>query len=159
MAQPRAAATSLAVGDVTYAVTHVEQVTGLSDQDLAGMSHGIQGLVDDKLALIRVSLVVSAGSSGSFDPGVLRLRSSATHADIAPVGGSLAPGRLGEGARIEGSVSFVVPRDSAQLTLHVPRVSGQVPLLSVNQAPAGAGTHAHAGPTTTPTTRPTARNN
>ena len=54
-------ATTLRVGGALFTVTHVERVTGLTDADMAGMGHGIQGLVRDDDTLVRVSVRVSAG--------------------------------------------------------------------------------------------------
>src|SRR3954466_1453531 len=56
----------------TYTITHVEQVSGLTDADLGGMSHGIQGLVGVDKMLIRVSLSVAAGdATTTYDPQLL----------------------------------------------------------------------------------------
>lgn len=152
MAAAKPAASVLLVNDGSYQVTHAEQVLGLSSSDLAGMSHGISGLVTDDKALIKVTLVVSAGDSPvSYDTGVLRLVTTGSSGSVSPVGGTLAPGRLRAHARIEGSVSFIVPRNGAQLGLRAlgdPRV---VPLLQVDKAPAGAGSHKH--PPLTPSKR------
>src|SRR5947209_19194833 len=79
----------------TYTITHVEQVTGLSDADLGGMSHGIQGLVGVDKMLILVSLTVSAGDSATtYDPQTLTAVSTRSPAVIPPVGGSLTGGPL-----------------------------------------------------------------
>ncbi|MEO6144760.1 MAG: hypothetical protein ABIP19_12345 [Dermatophilaceae bacterium] len=142
---------TLVVNGVSYTVTHAEQVKGLSDSDLGGMSHGIQSLVSDDKALITVTLAVTAGDSpSSYDASVLRAFATGSAVAISPVGGTLAPGQLSAQARIEGSLSFVVPRDGAQLTLRAPHDSREVPLLQVDVAPSGAAEHPH--PSTTATT-------
>ncbi len=143
-AQGRPDPSSFTIGAVTYRVTHAEAVPGLSDEDLSGMGHGIQGLVSDDKAIIRVSLVLSSGSdSGGYDPGALRLRVAGSPDLVAPVGGSLPPGHLRPQSTIEGAIAFVVPRNGAAVTLEVPGTSRQLPLLTVDTAPAGAGQHAH----------------
>jgi hypothetical protein len=149
---------TLLVNGVSYTVIHTEQVKGLSDADLGGMAHGVQSLVSDDKALITVTLVVAAGSSPtSYDASVLRAYAGGPA--VAPVGGTLAPGRLSAHAQIEGSLSFVVPRDGAQVTLRAPGDSHEVALLQVDSAPAGAGAHPHpsasaSAPATTPPSSP-----
>ena len=108
------------------------------------MSHGVQSLVSDDKALITVTLVVAVGDSPSrYDAGVLRAYATGSSKAIAPVGGTLSPGKVGANARIEGSISFVVPRNGAQLSLQAPGGPRPVPLLQVDVAPANAGKHAH----------------
>lgn len=133
---------TLLVGGVSYTVTHVEQVQGLADADLGGMSHGIQSLVAGDQALLVVSLVVSAGdSASSFDPAALR--AVARGSTLPPAGGTLAAGRLRRHGHVEGSVSFVVPRNGSTLALHAPGGSADVPLLQVGVAatPEPSGSH------------------
>ena len=142
MAQPRPDAATFTVDVVSCRVTRAEAVSGLSDQDLSGMAHGIQGLVSDDKAIIRVSLVLSTGSaSGTYDPGALRLSIAGEPALVAPVGGSLPPGQLRADAQIEGTIAFEVPRPGGALSLMAPGQSRQIPLLTVDTAPAGAGQH------------------
>ncbi len=151
---------TLVVNGVSYTVTHSEQVKGLSDADLGGASHGIGNLVSAEKALVVVTLVVSAGDSPtSYDASVLRAFATGSTAGLSPAGGTLGPGRLGAHARIDGSLSFVVPRNGAQLVLRAPGDSREVPLLQVDNAPDGAKDHEvpagpdeHPEPATTPVT-------
>ncbi|MGA8979088.1 MAG: hypothetical protein WB473_08225 [Pedococcus sp.] len=144
MTDTRTRPTEFTLGHVTYGVTHAEAVNGLSARDLSGMSHGIQGLVADDKAIIRVSLVLHADSSGgSFDPGTLRLLAGGSNGQVAPVGGSLAPGHLRPNSTIEGAVAFVVPRSGAALSLAAPSHGHDIPLLTVDRAPTGAGASGH----------------
>src|SRR3954471_13638196 len=93
---------TLEAGGTTMTVTHVERVTGLTADDLGGMAHGIQGLVENDKTMLRVSLTISAGNHASrYDAGRLRLYSSSAKRPILPVGGSLGVGRLGARSRIE----------------------------------------------------------
>lgn len=139
--------TTLVVNGVSYTVAHVEQVKGLSSSELGGMAHGIQSLVSDDKAMVKVSLVVSAGDSPTpYDAGVLRAFATGSSAGVLPAGGTLAPGQLSAHARIEGSLSFVVPRNGAHLALRAPDSSREVSLLTVDKvtvdkAPAAAGEH------------------
>ena len=128
----------------TYTITHVEQVTGLSDADLGGMSHGIQGLVGVKQMLIRVSVSVAAGNSPTtYDPQLLTAVSSRSPAVIHPLGGSITGGPLRAHSHIEGSLSYVVPRDGARITLRIGNQSTTVPLVQTDDAPPGADVHQH----------------
>ena len=150
MAATKPDRSTLVVNGVSYTVTHAEEVKGLSDADLGGMSHGVQSLVSDDKALVTVTLVVAAGDSPSrYDAGVLRAYAAGSSKTIAPVGGTLSPGKVGAHARIEGSLSFVVPRNGAQLSLQAPGDPRQVPLLQVDVAPAGADKHTHTSANTT----------
>ena len=152
MAAAKPDPSTLVVNGVSYTVTHAEQVKGLSDSDLGGMSHGVQSLVSDDKALVTVTLVVAAGDSpSSYDASVLRAFATGSPAAISPVGGTLAPGQLTAHARMEGSLSFVVPRNGAQLALRAPADTREVPLLQVDDAPSGDAEHPH--PSTTATTR------
>ena len=160
MAATRPDPSSLVVKGISYAVIHAEQVKGLSDADLGGMSHGIGNLVSSEKALVTVTLVVSGGDSPtSYDASVLRAFATGSSVGFSPAGGTLGPGRLGAHARIDGSLSFVVPRNGAQLVLRAPGDSREVPLLQVDDAPAGANDHddpavadEHPEPATTPVT-------
>lgn len=138
---------TLRVGHVSYTVTHVEQVAGLSDADLGGMSHGVQSLVPQDKALIRVNVTVSAdGTSTDYDARALQAFATGASVGVGPLGGSLAPGRLQAHGHIEGSLSYVVPRKTSQLVLRAGRMPRAVPLLHVDDGPAGAS-HDHAGVT------------
>ena len=148
MTAPKPDPMTLQMGGATFTVTHVEQVAGLTDADLGGMSHGVQSLVTNDKALVRVTLTVAAGDSGtSYDARGLQVFGARSGAAVLPSGGSLGHGRLVAHARIEGTLSFVVPRKGQQLTLRAPTGAAQVPLLEVDQAPGGApGSHNHSLP-------------
>lgn len=143
MAAAKPDPSTLVVNGVSYTVAHVEQVKGLSSSELGGMAHGIQSLVSDDKAMVKVTLVVSAGDSPiQYDASVLQAFSTGSSAGVLPAGGTLAPGRLSAHARIEGSLSFVVPRNGAQISLRAPDSSREILLLvvdkvTVDKAPAG----------------------
>ncbi|HET7475819.1 MAG TPA: hypothetical protein VFJ97_07315 [Dermatophilaceae bacterium] len=147
---------TLRVGGVEYTVLHADQVKGLSDADLSGMSHGVQSLVTDSQALVRVDLRVTAGDEAvAYDASALRAISSAERTGITAVGGSLQRGRLGAHGSVEGSVSFVVPRNGASISLGTAPGQRAVPLLVVDEAAGSVDEHPHsdAGPATpTPAT-------
>jgi hypothetical protein len=130
---------TLVVGGARFSVAHVERVTGLTDADLSGMGHGIQGLVRDDSMLLRVALTVTAGDDRTvFDASRLRLVRSG-HAPQPPVGGSVGRGTLEPHASVEGILSFIVPRDGAGLQLGATGTSARLALGHVDEAPHGAG--------------------
>ena len=77
---------TLRLGEATVAVTHVERVTGLTADDLGGMTHGIQGLVPDDQTMLRVSLMLTAGSRAAAYDG-----STEVHGGIASIAISHVP--------------------------------------------------------------------
>lgn len=151
---PRLAANSFQVGGVTYTVTHAEQVAGLSDADLSGMSHGIQGLVNDASELVRVSVLVSAGkSAATYHPDILKIYKSGSPKAVSAVGGSLSPGKLQPHGQIEGQLSFVLPRDGSTLTLRAGTDPRVVSLLQLDAATPGATGGSHATHSTSGSTK------
>jgi hypothetical protein len=146
----------LVVEGVSYRVTHAQQIQGLSDSALGGMSHGIQNLVTDDKALISVTVVVSTGDSpGTYDARSLGAFASGSRLGFPAVGG-MGSGRLKAHASIEGFLAFIVPRKGGQFALRTLDDTREVPLLTVDQAPAGAGQHQHTStaPTASATSTP-----
>jgi hypothetical protein len=154
-----ASADALRLDGVTYTVAHVEQVSGLTDEDLSGMSHGIQGLVSSDKALLRVSMTVRSGSSARiYDPSVLTVLDDAGGKPIAPAGGSLSQGGIGPRAQVEGSLAFIVPRNGHHYRLHAPNIANSVDLISVDVAAPTTPAHDHAaGPSANSTQSPTTK--
>jgi hypothetical protein len=140
------------VGSVSYSVTHVEQVTGLTDADLGGMAHGVQSLVSNDKALVRVVVTVAAGDKDTdYDATVLTAGPAGAAHGIAPVAGSLPlHGRLSAHARLEGSLSYIVPRDGAHLVLRPGIDAAPIPLLDVDAADSTVDHHHAEGATTAP---------
>ena len=150
---PVAAANTVVVGDATYRVTHAEQVKGLSDADLSGMSHGIQSLVTAERTLVTVSIVVSAGdSAASYDPSQLELVAVGTNTPIEAVGATISGGVLDAHASLEGAVSFVVPRDGSRFEMRAHGQTRSVPLLQVDVPSPGETDHGHSSASAAPVT-------
>jgi len=124
------------VGGVSFRVTEAEEVTGLTDADLGGMSHGVNGLVTSDKALVRVVLTVTAGDADTtYDATSLRAIASGQPSGSAPVAGSLpVRGRLAAHAHLEGSLSYVLPRDGSHVVLTAGPGTPRVPLLYVSTA-------------------------
>jgi hypothetical protein len=150
---------TLQLGGVTYTVAHVEQVSGLTDEDLSGMSHGIQGLVSSDKALLRVSMTVRSGSSSQvYDPSALTVVDDVGGKPIAPAGGSLSQGGIGPHAQVEGSLAFIVPRNGHHYRMRAPHNTNSVDLISVDLAPATTPAHDHAAGSSAKPTRAPATN-
>jgi hypothetical protein len=153
---PHPGAATLAVGHTSYTVTHVDQVQGLSQQDLGGMAHGVQSLVSDDKALITVSLTVTAGDHATtVDPGVLSAVAVGSPLLFLPAGGTLAKGHLSAHARVEGTVSFVVPRKSERFVLRARGQARSVPLIRVTTDAPSAGPTSEPSPAVIPNIGPT----
>ncbi|KRC89745.1 hypothetical protein ASE25_09345 [Terrabacter sp. Root85] len=142
--------TVLTVGGVSFRVTGAEEVTGLSDADLGGMSHGVNGLVTSDKALVRVVLTVTAGDvDTTYDATALRAIASGQPSGAAPLAGSLPlRGRLAAHAHLEGSLSYVLPRDGSHVVLGAGPGTPRVPLLYMSTAGGSPGdTHdSHVAP-------------
>jgi hypothetical protein len=150
---PVADASTITVGDVSYRVTHAEQVTGLTAEDLSGMAHGIQSLVTAERTLVTVSIVVSAGDSpASYDPSELEVVADGSDTPIPAAGSTISAGPLDAHARLEGAVSFVVPRDGSRLELRSHGQSHSVPLLQVDVPAPGDLNHPHSSADNAPVT-------
>lgn len=148
LAQHRPGPRTLELGGVAYTVTDVELVKGLSNQDLGGMAHGVQGLVGTDKALVSVRLTVSAGGRAAhYDPSALRAASSPADGGAAPAGGSFAAGQLAAHGSVEGSLSYVVPRNGAELVLRAGAGSRSVPLLQIDRATGTPHDHTEHGGT------------
>jgi hypothetical protein len=153
MAETKPDPSTLVVNGVSYTVTHAQQIQGLSDAALGGNAHGIQSLVTDDKALISVNLVITTGDSPSpYDAGVLRIFAAGSPGSVSPIGGILAPGHLKAKTRIEGFLSFVVPRKGGRFALGTLGDSREVPLVQVDLAPADAGQHEHSSASPSATT-------
>jgi hypothetical protein len=139
---------SFEMAGASWRVTDVDEVVGVSKRDLmsgmGGMGHNIGGLVTDDQMMIKVSLAVTGGDHGtSFNAGWLRAYEAGSTTPILPTGGSLGSGALSAHAIVEGTVTFVVPRDGGHLVLRGRGTSHVVDLTTVDQAPHGAYDHEH----------------
>jgi len=134
---------TLQISGATWTVTDVAQVVGVAQRDLmSGMGHNISGYVSESQMMVRVSFLVSAGDhSAGFDPTKLRAYEVGKSTPILPSGGSLGAGVLSPHAEVEGTVTFVVPRDGGHLVLRAPGSPGDVDLTTVDEAPPGASSH------------------
>lgn len=100
-------------------VSAADDLTGLTSQDLAGVTHGIQNLVlaDKAQIQLTVALINRTGKLVNYSPDQFRL-STANNPDLIELTGStIREGELQPHSNIEATLSFVVPRDGATYTL------------------------------------------
>jgi hypothetical protein len=129
-------------------VTHVEQTAGLTARDLAGMTHGISGLVRSGRVQVQVTVQLANALERSvvrYDPGQFSLLVG--DETVLPATSSLRGGELQPGAAVEGRLGFVVPARGQRLALsfHDPTRAGQVliGLGSATRAPGKPAGHGH----------------
>ena len=128
-------------------VTGVDQLTGLTAQDLSSANHGIQNLVAPEDAQVQVTLrMVNDGRKAitvSTEHIGLRIAGKAA---IKSMSSTLPKGRLGAGLSLEGTFGFVAPRNGSTLQLEIPGAHGPV-LIDLGRTETSsahdAGTHHH----------------
>ena len=134
---------TVVAGGVQYRVTNVREIKGLNDRDLGGMSHGVQGLVSTGSALVQVDLTVLGGdSTAAYNTGRLEIATGGK-SGVRPVGGTLGRGTVGAHGKVDGTLSFVLPRDGARLRLRVRNDSRSIPLIRIARETAAPSDHSH----------------
>ena len=133
------------IAGASWKVVDVEQVVGVAQRDLMnGMGHNIGSYVSDSQMMVRVAVTVSAGDHrSSFSAGWLKAYEDGSKTPIQPAGGSLGAGLLAPHATVEGTVTFVVPRDGGHLVLKGRGSSHVIDLTTIAQAPPGVGHDDH----------------
>lgn len=103
----------------TIIVSQADDLIGLTSQDLAGVTHGIQNLVlaDNTQIQLTVALINRTGKSVTIAPDQFRLISPQSADAILISGATIRTGELRPRSNIETTLSFVVPRDGATYTL------------------------------------------
>lgn len=134
----------------TFTVVRAETIPGLTPDDLGGVTHGIQNLVLSDSAQVEVAVSFSnAGESDVLvDPAQFRLLVAGSVDPVEPSGSSIRPVRLGPGANLEASLTFVVPQSGNQLSLRYQDPGAESPITvpvgvlgSAPIDPAGGHTH------------------
>src|SRR5437764_5776532 len=111
-------------------VEFVQPITGLSDTDLSGATHGINGLVQSDHSQIQVNVRLRNRASSALDFGPEQFSLVAgSGAPIAPSASTLLRGSLPASANIAGHLGFVVPRDGSSLRLAYQDPAGGSPTL------------------------------
>ena len=93
-------------------VKHAERVNGLTAKSLAGMTHGINGLVREKSSRIQATVTVTnlLDRPHAYRPERFTLRTSVDGKPIRVAGASVKPGTLQPDASIDFRVDFNAPR-------------------------------------------------
>ena len=102
-------------------VLDARAVTGLTNQQLGNMSHGISGLVDARNAQMQVSIELTNAKTfaNHWTAADFRLETVSGEHMYAAIGGTQEDGTLEPGSSIDLDLNFVVPRDGAHLVLRV----------------------------------------
>ncbi|MBI3241384.1 MAG: hypothetical protein HYZ49_03730 [Chloroflexi bacterium] len=124
------------------AIEGIENLTGLTSQDLSGVTHGIQNLVLADQAQIQVSILLTnhLNSAIYYSPTQFRLLVQQSLDPVLPSGSTIEPGMLDANSSIEATLSFVVPRNGDKLWIRYDDPGGASPILvdagRVDEAPA-----------------------
>jgi hypothetical protein len=151
-AQPAATATLkhkaiFAIGDSAptsfgaLSVSEARVASGLTNQQLGGVTHGISGLIDARTSQMQVSLVVtnSTYAATRWTAADYRAISGRTGREFAPVGGTSESGTLEPGSSLDLVLNYVVPRNGDHYVLRVRDGNRfvRVHLIQVGKAPPG----------------------
>jgi hypothetical protein len=123
-----------------------ETLRGLNENDLGGMSHGIQNYVAEDKAQIQifVTLTNTTGQPIAYSPDQFRLVDGVQLVEATTA--SVLHGPIRANASIETTLGFVVPRDGAQFAIEFRDLDSATPFVidlgSTDHAPSG-GTDEH----------------
>ena len=130
-------------------VGQVEDLNGLTSQDLNGVTHGIQNLVLDDEAQIQVWVVLMNRQNHpvNYTPAQFRLFTDKRSEPIMLTGATIQPGRLKPNMTIEAALSFVIPRNGSDLKLEFSDPGRDEPIVislgQVDQHTADPNQHGH----------------
>jgi hypothetical protein len=130
-------------------VTAARVVPGLTSQQLAGVTHGISGLIDARSSQLQVSIAMTNSKyvDAHWTAADFRLEAARSGREFAPVGGTQESGTMAPGSSLDVALNFVVPRNGDHFTLRVRDGNGfvRVHLIQVGKAPPGTKgfNHAH----------------
>ena len=131
-------------------VVEARVTSGLTNQQIGGMPHGVSGLIDARSGQLQVSLALtnSTYAAAHWSAADFRLEAARSGREFAPVGGTNESGSLAPGASLDLVLNFVVPRNGDHFTLRVRDGERlvRVHLIQVGKAPPGTKgfDHAHA---------------
>jgi hypothetical protein len=121
---------------------------GLTNQQLAGMTHGISGLIDARSSQLQVSIAMTNSKyvAARWTAADFRLEAARSGREFAPVGGTNESGRLAPGSSLDLVLNYVVPRNGDHFTLRVRDGNRfvRVHLIQVGKAPPGTRGFSHA---------------
>ena len=118
-------------------VDQVEKLDGLTNQDLAGVTHGIQNLVQSEKVQIQATLQFANRSTRpvAVSPDQFRLVGGGDQAEVGPSSGTLLTGSLPAHANMDVVLDFVTPRTNRPLWIEY-RASAQAQPLRIAIGPA-----------------------
>ena len=101
------------------AVQYADKIAGLTAKDLAGVTHGIQNLIrpDQVQVQVAVELTNLRPHPVAYAPAQFHLVSTGSSTPLAVFATSLQPNALQPAASIDGTLTFVAPRNGAKLVL------------------------------------------
>jgi hypothetical protein len=101
------------------AVQHAERIDGLTSRDLAGMTHGVNGLVREKLMRLQASVTVTnlLDRPLRYTPQSFTLRTSRNGAPVKLTGASVKPGILEPDASIDLRIDYTAPKSAKRFWL------------------------------------------
>ena len=121
---------------------------GLTNQQLAGMTHGISGLIDARSSQLQVSIALTNSKyvAARWTAADFRLEAARSGREFAPVGGTKESGTLAPGSSLDLGLNYVVPRNGDHFTLRVRDGNRfvRVHLIQVGKAPPGTTGFSHA---------------
>lgn len=124
--------------------------SGLTNQQLGGVTHGVSGLIDARSSQLQVSIAMTNSKyvAAHWTAADFRLEAARSGREFAPVGGTDESGRLPPGSSLDLVLNYVVPRNGDHFTLRVRDGNKfvRVHLIQVGKAPPGTKgfNHAHA---------------
>jgi hypothetical protein len=125
---------------------HIERTSGLTSEALAGVTHGISGLVPVGSEQIEISLLLhDTGNPQSFwaTKSFSLLSGAAGNRKTAPVTVGNPGGYIPRGAMVEALLTFVVPSDgNPQRLVYRDPKNGQTTVIPVGRAYRADGTSA-----------------
>ena len=129
-------------------VVHVDNIGGLTPNDLGGVTHGIQNLVLSDSAQVEVSVLFANESTNAVrvSPAQFRLIVEGVAEPVEPTGSTIRPLLLQPGASLEAALTFVVPQTGAQMSVTYADPGGasiSVPAGKLGQAPPDSGGEHH----------------
>lgn len=100
-------------------VSGADDLIGLTSEDLAGVTHGIQNLVmaDSTQIQLTVALINNSSKAVALDPKQFQLVSPPSAEPILITGATIRSGEIRPRSSINITLSFVVPRDGASYIL------------------------------------------
>ena len=133
------------------AVEHVDKINGLRAKDLAGVTHGISGLVPPNKVQVQASVTLTnlLNHPIKYDPRQFRLLSGPAKKPISEVQSNMRPGTLQPDASIDAQLRFIAPRDGSKLWIEFSDPGRAKPILidlgRTGKTPPGAFDGFHAG--------------